>query len=324
MSLGSDIPSSAPLSAIFSCGGLILSKEEAAFFHDANPFGFILFGRNIETSEQVKTLCAELRESVGWHCPILIDQEGGRVQRMKPPVWPGYPAMQSLAHNPYGLRGAISGIAQDLSECDIDVNCAPVLDVLCAETHDAIGDRAFSDDVNDVIACADIVCTTLLDHDITPVIKHIPGQGRAKTDSHKDLPRIDASLDALSHDFTPFKAILEKPYADQLWAMTTHIIYDAIDPDFPSSASAKVIDVIRGEIGFDGLLLSDDLDMDALNVLGDIPQRAKATLEAGCDIALYCWADINIMEEMAKLLPSMGEQSLKRYERSRIRRRSAA
>lgn len=301
-----------------------LQEREKELFSEAGPFGFILFGRNVDNPDQLKKLHDDLRESVGWDCPILIDQEGGRVQRMKPPHWPEYPPMQTLADKPEELKETIVAIAKDLAEVGIDVNCAPVLDVLYPQTHNAIGDRAFSDDPQTVANCGLIVCETFLEYGITPVIKHIPGHGQADVDSHKELPRVHAELHRLEEDYAPFDAVVDSQFADQVWGMVAHVVYEAYGIDRPASVCARIIDVIREEIGFDGLLLTDDLDMDALESIGDIPQRALAALDAGCDIALYCGGKFDIMKQLAAQVPTMREHSIKRYEQSRIRRRPAA
>lgn len=301
-----------------------MSEAEKKLFSLANPFGFILFGRNVDSVDQLKTLTHNLREVVGWECPVLIDQEGGRVQRMKEPNWPAYPPMKELAGDHEALRETIVAIAKDLVEVGIDVNCAPVLDVLHEQTHNSIGDRAFSDDPSIVATCGKIVCETFLEYGITPVIKHLPGHGRAVCDSHKELPRVDAHITELEQDFAPFDAIVDAPYADQVWGMVGHVVYEGYGLERPATVCSRIIDVIREDIGFEGLLLSDDLDMDAMQSIGDIPERAKEVLDAGLDLALYCHGNINIMEELAVKLPSMREHSLERYERSRIRRRPAA
>lgn len=307
-----------------SLEGAVISEPEKKLFSLANPFGFILFGRNIQDVEQLKKLTHDIRETVGWECPILIDQEGGRVQRMKAPNWPEYPAMQTLADDRDALKETIVAIAKDLAEVGIDVNCAPVLDVLHPQTHKAIGDRAFSDDPQIVAECGKVVCETFLEYGITPVMKHMPGHGRAACDSHKELPRVDADIMDLEQDFAPFDAIADTPYADQVWGMVGHVVYEGYGLERPATVCARIIDVIREDIGFGGLLLTDDLDMDAMESIGDIPDRAKEALDAGIDLALYCHGNLNIMEELAVKLPSMREHSLERYERSRIRRRPAA
>ncbi len=311
---------------IFSLEGPELSKREAALFKKAKPLGFILFGRNCENPDQIKALTKSLRDCVGWGCPILIDQEGGRVQRLKPPVWPGYPSMRMFGakaevHMNEGLQTLgliISQLSHDLRESGINVNCAPVLDVLSKQTHEAIGDRAFSSDPEIVAKLGLEVCKQLMEHEIIPVIKHLPGHGRASADSHKDLPRVEASLEELrAHDFVPFKAIAESEFSDAVWGMAAHIIYSAIDSDLPSSASPKVIEeIIRGEIGFDGLLLSDDLEMQALAGLGDMSARTQAVLEAGCDAALHCSGKFEEMEKIANSVPNLSAKAQQRLQKS--------
>ncbi len=311
---------------IFSLAGASLSDQERALFKGSKPLGFILFGRNCETPEQLRALTHDLRDCVGWHCPILIDQEGGRVQRLKPPVWPGYPSMQlfgakaavDMKDAQDQLRSIISQISHDLRECGIDVDCAPVLDVLTKATHDVIGDRAFSDDPDLVSRLGQIVCETFLDEGIIPVIKHIPGHGRATADSHKDLPYVDASLEDLrSSDFKPFRDVSASDIGAKVWGMTAHIVYSAIDADLPCSASPEIIeDVIRKDIGFDGFLLSDDLDMQALDVLGDICTRADKVLEAGCDAALHCSGTFADMEKLAESVPNLGSEACRRLQNS--------
>ncbi|MEM6781435.1 MAG: glycoside hydrolase family 3 N-terminal domain-containing protein, partial [Pseudomonadota bacterium] len=262
------MPSNTPLAATFSVEGTALTASEKELFTSANPFGFILFARNMEDTDQLKKLNDDLRDCVGWHCPILTDEEGGRVQRMKPPHWPDYPAMKTLSDDPEALSEVIVGIAKDLTEVGIDVNCAPVLDVLYPETHNALGDRAFSDDPETVIKCGTAVCETLLEYGITPVMKHMPGLGQANVDSHHELPRVSASKEELQKDFSTFKAMTSAPFSNQIWGMVAHVIYEAFDADQPSTTSQTIINLIREEIGFDGLLLSDDLDMDALGSIG--------------------------------------------------------
>ncbi len=312
-------PNTKPI--ILSCAGPVLTDEERAFFADFQPLGFIFFGRNVTDKPQLKKLCEDVRESVGWKCPILIDQEGGRVRRLRPPHWPDYPSMKDIGDldDKERLIETVRGISNDLKEVGIDVDCAPVLDVLFPETHEAIGTRAFSSDPDIVGSLGRLACEVFIEEGITPVIKHIPGQGRSSLDSHKDLPVVSASLESLeAHDFKPFRHVLESPHADKIWAMVSHIIYDAIDPDHPASTSAKVIDLIRKSIGFKGLLVSDDLCMDALCRYGSPADRVAKTLESGMDIALYCAGHLNDMEEIAKACPPMRDESLKRFNASRF------
>lgn len=304
----------------------MLLTEERDFFSSFDPFGFILFGRNIEDIPQLKKLCADLRASVGRDCPILIDQEGGRVRRLRPPHWRDYPSMKEIgdADDKDLLIETVRGISADLRDVGIDVDCAPVLDVLFPQTHEAIGTRAFSDDPEMVGVYGRLACEVFIEELITPVIKHIPGQGRASQDSHYDLPVVNASLKELdSVDFKPFRHVLESSHKNAIWGMVSHIVYPAIDAEHPASTSAKVIDVIRKTLGFNGLLVSDDLCMNALACYGSPADRVAKTLESGMDIALYCAGKLTEMEEIAKACPPLREESSKRYDASRLRGRSS-
>lgn len=312
---------------ILSCAAKELSDDEKKFFAAFQPFGFILFARNIEDVSQLKKLCSDLRASVGRDCPILIDQEGGRVRRMRPPRWRDYPSMKEIgdANDKNLLTDTIRGIAEDLVQVGIDVDCAPVLDVLFPDTHQAIGDRAFSSDPEIVTAMGILACQIFLEKGITPVIKHMPGQGRSHLDSHHDLPVVDASLAELQAiDFKPFYNVIDQKFGLEIWGMVSHIIYKSIDEKDPASVSKKVIKVIREDLGFAGLLVSDDLCMGALSCYGNPADRVAKTLEAGIDIALYCAGNLNEMEEIAKACPPLREESLRRFDASRVRRRSAA
>ncbi len=251
---------------ILGCAGKTLLPEEASFFRDAQPWGFILFKRNIGTPDEVRALTAALRDCVGRaEAPILIDQEGGRVQRMGPPHWPKYPAGGSYGR----LNGSAETIARlgarliahDLAEVGINVDCAPVLDVPSPGSHDIIGDRAYGDSPEAVAAIGRAVAEGLMAGGVLPVVKHMPGHGRAACDSHKGLPVVDAALaDLRGRDFAPFRLLADLPMA-----MSAHVVFTAIDPDRPATQSPVVIrDIVRGEIGFDGLLMTDDLSMHAL------------------------------------------------------------
>lgn len=309
---------------ILSCAGTVLSEDERRFFEQANPVGFILFARNCESPAQVRALCEDLRGCVGWHCPILIDQEGGRVQRLKPPVWRRYPPMREFGDKAgedfdgalEDLRYSILQLGEELAECGVNVNCAPVLDVLQDETHEAIGDRAFSDNPEIVGRLGLCVCRHLLSLGITPVIKHIPGHGRGKVDSHKDLPHVSESLQVLGAiDFEPFRVVVNSDVGPQVWAMVAHIVYDQIDAQRPASVSPVVIDkIIRQDLGFDGFLVSDDLDMEALAAYGPIENRAALSIEAGCDAALYCAGDMRVMEQIIKTVPNLSLKAGKRLQ----------
>lgn len=287
---------------IFGCAGTALTAEERSFFRDIQPWGFIVFKRNIETPEQLKALVAELRATVGRaDAPVLIDQEGGRVQRLGPPHWPRYP------HG--GAYGALAGsdthrraiawlgarlMAADLNALGINVDCLPVLDVPHPGAHDIIGDRAYGATPAIVGGLGRAAAEGLIAGGVLPVIKHIPGHGRAGADSHLSLPVVDASyadLDAI--DFAPFRALSDMPLA-----MTAHVVYSAVDPRRPATTSKAVINqVIRGAIGFDGLLMSDDLSMEALS--GDLTERAEHALNAGCDMLLHCNGRMDEMRAVA-------------------------
>jgi beta-N-acetylhexosaminidase len=292
--------------AIFGCSGLVLTEAERDFFRRTDPLGFILFARNVADPAQVRALVESLRDCVGRaDAPVLIDQEGGRVQRLKPPHWrsapPGEPfarlAGRDLDAAREALRLNFRLIGAELAELGIDVDCAPVLDVPIPGAHDVIGDRAYGLTAQAVIDLAGEVMDGLLDEGVLPVVKHIPGHGRAMVDSHLDLPVVDAPLAELeTQDFPPFHAFRHAP-----WAMTAHVVYTALDPDHPATTSRKVIDrVIRGAIGFDGLLISDDLSMKALG--GSFGERTRASLEAGCDVVLHCNGDMAEMTAIASEL----------------------
>jgi beta-N-acetylhexosaminidase len=313
-----------PAAIILSVEGTALTDSEKRLFASANPLGFILFQRNCENPEQIRALNHELRDCVGWDCPILIDQEGGRVQRLKPPHWQQFMPAQSC-NTAEDAAGIACYIANDLSALNIDVNCAPVMDILYEETHDVIGDRAFSDNPQEVYEKALAVCEAYLSEGITPVAKHIPGHGRATSDSHLELPVVDAPLAELEQsDFEPFKQLAATPLAPQIWGMVAHVVYTALDNQAPATVSPAAIAYIRNELGVDQFLLADDISMKALEKYGNLADRAVKTLESGCDATLYCAGNLTEMEEIMRVVPDMTAKSFDRYERSRIRRRSAA
>jgi beta-N-acetylhexosaminidase len=306
--------------AIYGCAGLVLSADERDFFRQARPWGFILFGRNIQDPDQVRRLTQALRETLGEDAvPILIDQEGGRVARLQPPHWheraPAACFGAVYASNPELAREAVylnaRLIARDLAGLGINVDCLPVLDVPIAGSHDIIGDRAFAADPATVIDLGRAQIEGLMEGGVLPVMKHIPGHGRAGSDSHLALPRVGASAEELSaSDFVTFRSLNQCPIA-----MTAHVVYESIDPQRPATTSPKVIrDVIRGEIGFDGLLMSDDLSMQALD--GPLDVRAKAALFAGCDVVLHCNGGMDEMSEVAKEAKTLDGVSLKRAEQA--------
>lgn len=316
-----------PRAVIFGCAGTTLSEKERRFFAEAAPFGFILFARNVDSPEQVRTLCSQLRDAVGRdEAPILIDQEGGRVRRLRPPTWREAPAMRPFgdlfARDPHAARRAlrinIGLMADELRGLGIDADCAPVLDVPVAGAHDIIGDRAFADDPAVVGALGRLVAETFLDHGVHPVIKHVPGHGRAMADSHEALPVVDAPRAALeATDFEPFRLVRDAPFG-----MTAHIVYTAFDADRPATTSPVVVrDVIRGAIGFDGLLMSDDLSMKALK--GPFETRAADSLAAGCDLVLHCNGDMAEMRATAAGCRTLDDRGMERWARALARRNAA-
>lgn len=278
--------------AILGCLGPVLTGEETAFFRDVRPWGFVLFKRNVESPGQVRALTAALRATVDdEHAPILIDQEGGRVQRLGPPHWRRYPpgrAYGDLATNDPLYRREMTRLgarlmAHDLSALGINVDCVPVLDVPVPGAHDIIGDRAYGETVAEVATLGRAAAEGLIAGGVLPILKHMPGHGRAMADSHENLPVVEASRAALEAvDFEPFRILSDMPMA-----MSAHVVYTAVDPRNPATTSRTAIrDVIRGSIGFDGLLMTDDLSMKALQ--GDFETRARSALAAGCDMVLHC------------------------------------
>ena len=301
--------------AIFGLEGTSLTATERDFFKESRPFGFILFGRNVVQRSQLCALTDELRSLTGRdQLPILIDQEGGRVARMQAPEWSAYPAAavfeELYARHPQsGLEACalnFEALALDLAEVGITVTCAPVLDVPVAGAHDVIGDRAFSQNPEYVAALGEACLIGLRAGGVEGVIKHIPGHGRSKVDSHKDLPRVRVSDPELASDLLPFRRL-----NGALMAMTAHVIYEAWDADHCATLSPTLIrQVIRDTIGFDGLLMSDDLDMKAL--VGEIGDLARASQLAGCDVVLNCWAKMVDMISIAEKLSSPSRESQER------------
>lgn len=286
-------------SAIFGCGGLRLSDAERAFFTEAEPWGFIIFGRNIEGPAQVRALTDEMRELAGSDVPIFIDQEGGRVARLKAPLWRRYPPARRYGDLPLkdGLEAARLAsrlIAIELVALGINADCLPVLDVPVAGASDVIGDRAYAEAPDVVAALGRAAAEGLMEGGVLPVVKHMPGHGRSTVDSHLSLPVVSPSAaDLMERDFKPFQALADMPVA-----MTAHVVYSAIDAEAPATTSRKVIaDIVRGVIEFEGLLLSDDLSMQALR--GSLGERARTSLRAGCDIVLHCNGKMDEMEAVA-------------------------
>ncbi len=310
---------------IAGCSGLALTPDEAAFFRDADPWGFILFRRNIETPRQVRALCDALRDTVGRaDAPILIDQEGGRVQRMGPPHWPKYPPGQAYGrvHTTDPLvqreltRLGARLIAHDLLSVGISVDCLPVLDVPVEGAHDIIGDRAYARDPHAVAVLGRAAAEGLIAGGVLPVVKHMPGHGRAFADSHQALPVVETPRDALeAHDFVPFRILADMPLA-----MSAHVVYTAIDPEHPATTSPIVIrEIIRGHIGYDGLLMTDDLSMHALS--GSFRGRAEAATAAGCDMLLHCNGVMEEMKAVAEGAPRLAGDALRRAEAALMRLR---
>jgi beta-N-acetylhexosaminidase len=295
--------------------GLMLNANERAFLRAADPWGFILFKRNIDTPEQVRVLVMELRDMVGRKAPVLIDQEGGRVQRLAPPYWPKYPpgafygAIYDI-NRAAGLAAARGGarlIAHDLAELGIDVDCLPLADVPVSEADPIIGDRAYGTDPDKVAAIGAAVAEGLLQGGVLPVLKHIPGHGRATADSHLKLPVVDTDRATLeSSDFAAFKPLAQLPLG-----MTAHVVFSAIDPLAPATTSGTMVrEVIRGTIGFDGLLMSDDISMNALS--GSLAERSRAALAAGCDMVLHCNGQLDEMREVAAVVPPLEGEAARR------------
>jgi beta-N-acetylhexosaminidase len=307
------------LAAIFGCAGTEITADERAFYRETDPLGFILFARNVADPDQMRRLTDALRESVGRaDAPILIDQEGGRVARLKPPHWRAMPpaarfgeiAAVDRARAATAVRVNHELLAGELRAIGINVDCAPVLDLKRPETTTAIGDRAFAADPTLVADLGRAAAEGLMAGGVTPVVKHMPGHGRATVDSHLDLPRIDADFDDLADaDFVPFRMLNDLP-----WGITAHLVYKAIDPERPATLSPKVInEVIRGEIGFSGLLVSDDMSMKALQ--GSLDRLAADLIAAGCDIALHCNGRLDEMRLVAAGCGPLSEAARLRYER---------
>lgn len=279
------------VAAIFGCDGPRLSADERAFFADANPFGFILFDRNLVDADQIRALTDDLRETVGWSAPILIDQEGGRVQRLRAPLatdWlPPLDHVEKLGeHAIQGMRLRYHIIANELRSLGIDANCAPMLDIARPQTHSFLRNRCYGSDLDAVIKIGRAVVEGHMSGGVFPVIKHIPGHGLAQMDSHLDLPRIDAPADVLTAaDFAAFR-----PFTDCAMGMTAHVVYTAFQETGPATTSAAMIRRIREDIGFQGLLMTDDISMQALT--GTVPDRAEASILAGCDVVLHCNGDL--------------------------------
>jgi beta-N-acetylhexosaminidase len=311
---------------ITGVAGTTLSDDERAFIRAERPWGFILFKRNIETPQQVVSLVDELKRCSGrGEAPVLIDQEGGRVQRLGPPHWPVYPpgALFGKLYDTDPVQGLSAArlsarlIAADLWELGINVDCLPLADVPVAGADAIIGDRAYGTEPGKVAAIARAVTDGLEHGGILPILKHIPGHGRATADSHLRLPTVDTAKTELENtDFAAFSSLRDLPMA-----MTAHVVFSALDPVHPATTSATIIaQVIRGVIGFDGLLMSDDVSMNALS--GSVAERTKAIFEAGCDIVLHCNGKLEEMREVAAGTPELSGKPLQRAERALASRRT--
>jgi beta-N-acetylhexosaminidase len=305
----------APRAFITGLSGLTLTAEERAFLRDARPWGLILFKRNIQDKNQVTDLVREAISELGVDAPVLIDQEGGRVQRLGPPHWPAYPAGAAYGRvydiDPHaGLVAARLGaqlIAADLVELGINVDCLPLADVPVSGADRVIGDRAYGETPDKVAAIAAAIAEGLADGGVLPVLKHIPGHGRANADSHQKLPVVHADRATLeASDFAAFRPLKRLPLA-----MTAHVVFTAIDPVHPATTSATMIgEVIRSFIGFDGLLMSDDISMGALS--GSIAERTRAAIAAGCDVVLHCNGKLDEMRAVAAEAPELTGEAARR------------
>ncbi len=286
--------------AILGCAGLELTADEKALFREVRPFGFILFARNIKSADQVRALCDALRAAAGFDAPVFIDQEGGRVQRLRAPLAKEFrPPLEDVALGPraFWLRARL--IAHELRSMGIDGNCIPTLDVARDETHPILRNRCYGTDVETVVRHGRAVADGLFAGGVLPVMKHIPGHGLGTLDSHKDLPRVGAPRDVLDHtDFAAFRALNDLPLG-----MTAHLVFEEIDPQ-PATVSEVMVRIIRDEIGFGGLLMTDDISMEALS--GTVRERGAAALAAGCDLVLHCNGDF---DEMVSIWQRCGEMT---------------
>ncbi|MDB5458405.1 MAG: Beta-hexosaminidase [Caulobacteraceae bacterium] len=304
------------LAAIFGCAGPRLSAQEKAFFREVKPWGFILFARNIQTADQTRALIDDLRAAAGDdNALVFVDQEGGRVQRLKPPLArlrrPAQMFGALYARDPQGAVEAVTLnhqlIAHELRALGFDADCAPCVDLRLPETHAVIGDRAFGHDPSEISALGRAAMDGLLAGGVAPVIKHIPGHGRAMADSHMELPVVETPLGVLeATDFQPFKGLADAPMA-----MTAHVVFTAVDPDACVTLSHRAIEtVVRGFIGFDGLLMSDDLSMHALG--GSFEERTRLSIGAGCDVVLHCNGEPGEMHAIAKAAPRLHGRAAER------------
>ncbi|SDD68876.1 beta-N-acetylhexosaminidase [Paracoccus isoporae] len=302
--------------AIFGLLGTELTRAERDFFRSADPWGFILFARNVDSPDQLRRLTGDLRDAVGREAIVTIDQEGGRVQRMRAPHWAEWaPPLEDAQLGPQALRLRSHLIGQELRAVGIDSNCAPTLDIASDETHSFLQNRCLGRDVETVVANGRAVADGLLAAGVVPIMKHMPGHGRAQVDSHKETPRVTATREALMQsDFATFRALNDLPMG-----MTAHIRFSEID-DAPATASARMIGVIRDEIGFDGLLMTDDISMNGLT--GSIAARSAAAIRAGCDLVLHCHGQMDEMEAVTAEAGQMSDAALRRGEAALSARRT--
>jgi beta-N-acetylhexosaminidase len=310
---------------ITGLSGLTITASERAFIREARPWGLIIFQRNVKTPRQVAELTGSFRSAAGWEAPILVDQEGGRVQRLGPPHWPKYPPGARLGalfdqDRRHGLKAArLEGrlLAADLNAVGLDVDCLPLADVPAPGGDPVIGDRAYGSEPGKVAAIAATIAEGLMAGGVLPVVKHLPGHGRATSDSHHRLPVVDtdrATLEAT--DFAAFKPLAGLPLG-----MTAHVVFSAIDPDAPATTSVTMVrEVIRGFIGFRGLLMSDDVSMKALS--GTIAERSRAAFAAGCDVVLHCNGDAKEMEAVASIAPVLEGEAAARAEAALAQRKT--
>jgi beta-N-acetylhexosaminidase len=305
--------------AIFGLSGPVLTDDERAFFRDADPAGYILFARNVENREQLRALTQDLRAlHARERLLVSIDQEGGRVARMKPPEWNRYPPGEAFARlwdiapasAIEAARANAEALGMDLADVGVTVDYWPVLDVRQPGTHDVIGDRALGSEPMQVAALGRAILDGLARAGVAGCIKHMPGHGRARADSHKELPTVDASEADLETDIEPFRTLADAPIG-----MTAHLRYTAWNAEYPATQSEFIVrEIIRKRIGFAGLLLSDDIYMEALR--GSIPERGVAALAAGCDVVLNCHGGVVDMADVAKALPRLSEDSAARLDRA--------
>lgn len=319
------MPNTTPLALFVGMPGYELSADEIAFFKEANPFGLFLFKRNLDNPEQIRRLCAQFREAVGREdAPVYIDQEGGRVQRLDNGNWPLYRALgdfgalarKDLQQAKRAMRLSTQAMGSMMAELTIGSGTTPVVDLARKGTHDVIGQRAFGDDPDLVIEMGREVIDGMLEVGAMPIMKHIPGYGRVTVDPHFDCPVVDASLeDMRATDFRPFIALKDAP-----WAMVAHLIFTQIDADRPASVSPIVCDLIRNDIGYDGVMITDCLTMEALK--GTWPERVTQSLDAGYDIALHSQGDLAASEAAAKAARPLSQKSQERIARADARRGS--